>query len=244
MSSGLTCIVPLAGPDVVQPGGRIKPLSEVEGMPLVERAITSRRWWREGLVNSSGLIFVLRSDLPETAVIDRVLQTRFPGCRTVRLGGLTRGALLSAMAGSALVDRFDTPLCIDLVDILYEIDPGPVAAFLSDPGADGLVPWFRASEPSYSYLVTDDAGHVTETAEKRVISQRASAGTYFFRNAAVFLKAAAWSMTATRDGPNGGPVFVCPAYNGLIEAGGRIDAIEVHEVVPLSPAFHAPMGAG
>src|SRR5262249_8547387 len=93
-------------------------------------------------------------------------------------------------------------------------------------GAVALV--FESTNPAYSYLRTDSVGKVVEAAEKRVISQRASAGTYFFDRAATYLEALAHNLRHLEQVTHRGLFFVCPLYNGGLARGRRV----VREQVP------------
>ena len=234
----MMCIVPLAGPDVVHPTHGIKPLMAVDGLPLVEAALTGRPWWRQGLLRPEGLVFVLRRDLEASAELETVLRTRFPGAAFAWLGELSGGALWSALAGTALLRRPDAPLCIDLVDILYECDDLVADRFAADADLAAVVPWFESSESCYSYLRMDAQGRVSEAAEKRVISTHASAGSYFFRDAATWLDAAAHSIRHRDRLAHKGALFVCPSVMGLIEAGRTVTGVPVNHPRPVSKLFH------
>ncbi len=236
----MICVVPLAGADIVRANGCVKPLSEVDGTPLIERVLTSRPWWRDGVVASADLIFVLRADVPESAAIARFLDRCFVGAQKAYLNSPTRGALLSAVAGVSASARLEEPLCIDLADIIYDADAEQIDVWLADADSSGLIPWFRADDACYSYLAIDARGRVTATAEKRVISEHASAGTYFFRDVATFLEAAAFSIREQRRLAVSGNLFVCPSFNGLTQADRRVDQFEVKNVNPVSKLFRSP----
>jgi hypothetical protein len=233
MTLAMQCIVPLAGPDFVRPDGTLKPLCLVDGEPLLFRVLSSRRWHAH-LKTSSGLVFVVR-DLPETPAFCALVQDRYPHARFVTVSGLTNGALLSAAAGAALLHDYSVPLCVDLVDILYDVAQDPLRSF-DDPNCLGALPYFESTDPSYSYLVLE-GGVLKATAEKRVLSSHASAGTYFFRDVPTFLQAVA---SSTRNAPawaHRGALFICPAYNALVDRGHVIGLVSAN-VFPLSKYFH------
>jgi hypothetical protein len=230
-------IVPLAGPDFVHPTLGIKPLLPVDGEPLLRRVITSRPWWRSGDLQASGLIFVLR-DVPETSeVIDRI-EDWFPGSQKVILSSLTAGALMSVVAGVALVKDLTAPLCVDLVDILYETEDVMVDRFKDDENLGGIVPYFESQEACYSYLQMTDDRKVIRAVEKQVISNDASAGTYWFRDAATYLNAVSFSLRNATELSVKGVLFVCPAINYMIGVGQDVIGIPVGSVQPISKVFH------
>ncbi len=232
----MKAIIPLAGPDFVHPVHGIKPFWLVDGEPLVKRAITSRAWWKSGALKSEDMVFVLRR-CPEAETVSQQLEIWFPGSQRVWLSHLSGGALLSALAGTALLGTSDVPLCIDLVDLLYDSADTVVERF-SKSDVGGVVPWFQSQEACYSYFAVDEAGRVTGAVEKQVISTYASAGTYFFRNVSTFLGAAAHSQANPAAVAYKGILFVCPAMNGVIAQGKTVELTHVNNVRPVSKIFH------
>lgn len=230
-------IVPLAGPDFVHPTLGIKPLLPVDGEPLLRRVITSRPWWRSGDLRASGLIFVLR-DVPETTEVIERIDDWFPGAQKVIVSSLTAGALMSALAGVSLVKDFTVPLCIDLVDILYDTQELTIDFFQKDESIGGMVPYFTSEEPCYSYFEIDGSGAVAKAVEKQVISSHASAGTYWFRDAATYLNAVAFSLRHTAELSVRDVLFVCPAMNYLVSVGKKVIPVKVSGVRSISKIFH------
>lgn len=237
----MNVIVPLAGPDFIHPRFGIRPLVEVENEPLVRRAITSRPWWIDGTVGPSDLVFVLR-DLPEARTVEERLREWFPGARFVLLSDLTGGALLSALAGTALLSRPLAPVCVDLVDILYDCAT-PLSGLFADPSIGGILPCFQSNEACYSYAEIGMDGTVVRTTEKQVISSHASAGSYLFRDSPVFLRACAHSLDHADTLSYRGALFVCPAMNGVIAQGLRVIPAEVQNLRPISKSFAEKGGA-
>lgn len=233
----MSSIIPLAGPDFVHPTLGIKPLLPVDGEPLLKRVITSRPWWRSGDLQASGLIFVLR-DVPETSEVIDLINDWFPGSQTAILSNLTAGALMSVVAGVALVKDLAAPLCVDLVDILYETEDIMVDRFQYRANLGGIVPYFESNEACYSYLQMTDEKNIIRAVEKLVISNDASAGTYWFRDAATYLNAVSFSLRHVPDLSVKGILFVCPAINYMISRRQDVIGIPVSQVQPISKTFH------
>ncbi len=229
----MNVIVPLAGPDFVHPRFGVRPLFPLDGRTLIETALEGRPWMQSGEVAGADMIFVLR-ELPEAAQVSELLEARYPGCRFVRLGDLTGGALFSALAGAALISDA-RPVCIDLVDILFAWPSWRAADLWPAHGA--AAPSFTSDDPAYSYFEIDH-GLVRRAREKQVISRHASAGVYMFRDLAVFLDAAAHSVRNREALAHKGALFVCPAMNGVIAAGLSVVAPQVEDVRPIGKLFH------
>jgi hypothetical protein len=231
------CVVPLAGPDLYDPRHGAKPFVPCNGRTLIEATLGARPWLTGGALKTADIVFVLRQ-LEQTADILARLRSLFPGCHSVVVDRLTAGTVFSALAGVALQPRFDEPLVIDLADIVYRC-PDVQKHLLADPRVAGAIPWFRSADPAYSYLRIEDH-NVIETAEKRVISAHASAGTYFFRDASCFMRAATDVVAHPERHRLNGNFFVCPIYNRLAQEGWRIAEFEVFDVAAVSKQFHAP----
>ena len=219
----MKCIVPLAGPDVIHPVAGLTPLRMIDGAPMIERVLKSRVWARN--LKGEDYVFVVL-DRPEAALLTAFLAATWPGCAIVRLPHLTEGALLTALAGAAVLPAASGPVVVDLADIVFEGGDLP-SAWPETLG--GLVPCFASSEPRFSYLRLD-GDRVLETAEKRVISEAASAGVYVFRDLAVLIAAAAHSIAHREMLAHKGVLFVCPAMNGVIAQGLTVKAHWVDNV--------------
>jgi len=223
-------IIPLAGPDIFHPELGFKPLFTVDGMPLLRRVVTERRYLGE--VRRSILVF--RADPRLTQAHIAACTAMVPHAAALVLPHGTRGALLSALAGAALLETPEAPVCVDLCDILYRQADDPLA--LLRGGAAGALPYFTADHAGYSYLRMD-GDDVLETAEKRVISKQASAGTYYFSGVDALLRAAAWALAHPARATFNDSFFVCPAYNGLIAGGQRVVGFPVSDVTSVSSLF-------
>ncbi len=180
----MKCIIPLAGPDIFTDDYGLKPNYDIDGAPLIVKAIHSRSWYFNTLFEED-LIFVLR-DFDHLAEMRTLLQSNFPKANQVIIPTLTKGALMTSLAGTSLINDFSDPIIIDLVDILFSGDLNPVEIFNNDENVAGILPYFISDNPKYSYLEIDDNSNVLRTREKEIISQNASAGVYFFNNLQTF----------------------------------------------------------
>lgn len=228
-------VVPLAGPDFERPDGSIKADTLVDGRPLLEATLERRPWWGHGRAGPADVVFVLKDTLRARAYGEDALRSRYPGAGLVYISRTTGGTALSALAALSLIGDAEAPVCVDLVDIAYRSAFDQRAAFASkDVGAVALV--FPSQNPVYSYLRQDVSGDVVEAAEKRVISDQASAGTYFFANPSIYLKSMAHNLDHRQAVTHKGLFFVCPLYNGVIASGVRVVLEPVSEVVDIKTA--------
>jgi uncharacterized circularly permuted ATP-grasp superfamily protein len=84
---------------------------------------------------------------------------------------------------------------------------------------------FKSSHPKWSYARTDKSGKVLETAEKKVISENATVGIYYFKRGADFVKAA--EAMIHKNIRTNGEFYVCPTYNELLLEGKIIFIDEI-----------------
>ena len=221
----MKCIIPLAGSDIYTEEFGLKPAYEIDGEPLLVKAICSRYWYGETLFEED-LIFVIRN-IEQLDELISFLQSNFPKKRHVIIPEFTKGALMSVLAGAALVKDFTEPIVIDLVDILFSSSVRPVKTFNEDESIKGIIPYFHSDNPKYSYLKLDDDSNVIVTREKEVISNYASAGVYFFNNLQTFLNAATFSINHFTKVAHNDLLFLCPSYNGIITKKNKVKAVKV-----------------
>jgi len=219
-------VVPLAGPDFVSPEGAVKALIPISGEFLLQHVLASRPWASD--VN--GYTFILKDGDAARSFTEQYLRRWFPGSTVVFLSSFTRGAACSALAGVACQRDPHTPLIVDLADILYSSNLNVVDRLRGSSRCGALALTFHSTSPVYSFLRLDRTGRVVEAAEKKVISTNASAGTYIFRNSAIYLSAVAhaWENEFTQTYNN--LFYVCPLFNGVLAQGLEVELEAVTDV--------------
>jgi hypothetical protein len=104
---------------------------------------------------------------------------------------LTRGAAETALMGCMKLDP-DDPVVIMDCDFAFksqEYEKMVADAVEGRSDVAGGLLTFESQDPRYSYAKTGPDGYVMETAEKRVISNQAIWGAYFFGSAGTFVEA-------------------------------------------------------
>lgn len=209
----------------------IRPLYPYEGSTLLHRVLSTRPWREE--IATSDYIFVTREVLGVESLLD-YLNSEWPDCKVVLIPTVTDGAMLTALVGVALC-KDDEPILVDLADMQFgSCDPMPI--FSSQDGLGAIIPVFESTEPTYSYLISEN-GKVVGAREKIVIGNQASAGVYFFRNREIYLRAASYCM-AHRDLKHKGNYFICPMANGVLADGWQVATPSVSNVKPIGNIFH------
>jgi len=231
-------VVPLAGPDFELADGRVKAELTVQGQCLLRLALETRPWWIKRSVRESDLTFVLRTTPASRRFAMGRLKIWYPSAGVVFLDAPTRGAALSTLAGVSLIAHCNEALCVDLADMIYDLDFDSKLAF-EGSSAKGIGIVFDSSSPVYSYFQTDNSGRVTAIAEKRVISNNASVGTYLFASAGMFLRGLACNLA----NPNAVTVrslfYVCPTMQGLLDEGMMIELVKASNVRDATNLFRS-----
>lgn len=123
----------------------------------------------------------------------------------------------------------ENPLLIHNCDTHVPATDEALGTALRDfPESDGLIPVFDATDPGFSYVQIGPDGWATKVAEKEVISNHATAGTYYFRRGIDFLWAADGMIRDDRRVR--GEYYVLPAYQYLIDRCMKIRIVQPNAV--------------
>jgi dTDP-glucose pyrophosphorylase len=136
----------------------------------------------------------------------------------VTLDGPTSGQAETALLGMKFLDD-SSPLLVTNCDTFFTNN------FTEPVNSHGLIGTFKSTNPAYSYVKTLD-GLITETAEKEVISDRATAGLYYFSNKQIY-------KYAYHKSDQRGEKYIAPIYNALIKDQFTVREFQVDTVAPL-----------
>ena len=143
----------------------------------------------------------------------------------VKLKGITEGAACTLLTAKEYIDN-KVPLLSFNSDQMIDYDPNETYSRLSLH--DGGMPCFKGEGPKWSYAKTDEDGYVTEVAEKKQISNDATAGYYYWSRGSDFVKFAEQMIEA--DDRLNNEFYVAPVYNYAVKAGKRIVITQVDKV--------------
>lgn len=186
-----------------------KPLIDVHGKTMIEAVVENLR----PAVPHHFIFICLREQYEKYDfynVFKNVTDNKFS---VVLLGGPTHGAAVTVLSAIEHINN-DSELIIANADQYLEWDIGDFIADARKRNLDGSIVTFKASHPKWSYARIDANNCVVETAEKKVISDKATAGIYYFKTGADFVQAAQEMVKKNIRHDN--QFFVCPAYNELI----------------------------
>lgn len=198
-----------------------KPLIEVDGAPMFQRALRSFDPWS----GEKAVVVVVRADDDAEHGLARQVVAAEPAASIVLLDHDTRGAVETCLEARRLLDP-DEPLVIMDCDIAFESPEyfRVLEAAVERQDLDGLLLSFRSTQPRYSFAEVGGDGLVVRTAEKQAISSDALMGVYSFTRAAVFLEAADRLMARQIDSAMP-EYYVSLVFNELIATGRRVGLV-------------------
>ena len=108
----------------------------------------------------------------------------------------------------------------------------------ADLNGDGLLLTFKSNSSNYSYAKVNEDGYVTETAEKKAISNNACVGIYGFKKGSDFCKYAREMIEHDLRTKN--EFYISPLYNLFIEDGKKIltEPVDKMHVFGTPDEFH------
>ena len=194
-----------------------KPLIELRGVPLFQRAI--------GSVVLPGVemkySFIVRQEHIDKQHINRLIQDILPEARIFSVLKTTRGAVETCLVAEAAIDDDDAVVVMDcdleFRSVGYNQLVSKALSLPADEADGGALVSFESDNPRYSYALVDDGGRVLRTAEKEPISNHALCGAYFFGSGKDFKRIAHQLLD---DGTHGKAEFyVSLLYNYLLAEG-------------------------
>lgn len=225
----MNVLVPLAGPDFLGPDGVLKGCEFFQGEPMLKKILQTRPWAN----HVERYIFIFQNEPECFQFYEEYLKEWFPFSTSVFLNATTSGASLSALAGLSLISNFHSSLIVDLADIYFELNSEfYVDQFIRGEYQNGAFT-FHSHKPCYSYLKFSGDGDFLEAAEKKVISDRASAGVYYFSSPAAYCEAIAWHVSEGTNYCYNDLFYVCPLLTGLSKRGQRVTEIPVSNIIDL-----------
>jgi HAD superfamily hydrolase (TIGR01509 family) len=211
----LNVLIPMAGAGTrfAQQGYTFpKPLIEVNGKPMIEVVVNN-------LNVDAHFIFLVQKDHYEQYNLKYLLNLIAPGCDIVQVDGITQGAACSTLLAKDLINN-DNPLIIANSDQFVEWNSNECMYAFSADEIDAGILTFESHHPKWSYAKLNDDGFVLEVAEKKVISDNATVGVYYWKHGSEYVKYA--EQMISKDIRVNNEFYVCPVFNEAIADNKKI----------------------
>ena len=100
-------------------------------------------------------------------------------------------------------------------------------AMAADDISGGIVT-FEATHPKWSFAKLGNDGFVSEVAEKKPISNIATAGIYYWTHGSNYVKYA--EQMIEKDIRTNNEFYVCPVYNEAIQDGKKVKIFQIEKM--------------
>ncbi len=195
----------------------------IRGKPMVQWATDSLSF-----IKDSEFIFVCLRDHEEIFNISKKLENLYRNRATILfVDHITQGAAETALLAKKLINS-DEELIISNTDQYFVSKEFKKEINASQKRYTGLIPFFEATHPRWSFAKINGDGFVTEVAEKVPISNHATVGVYYFKFGRDFVWGA--EEMIKKDIRRNNEFYVCPVYNELIGRGAKIKAVQTDEM--------------
>jgi len=206
----LNVIIPMAGA-----GSRFKaagytfpkPIIDVMGKLMIQLVV-------ESLNVKANFIYIVQKEHREKYNLDALLGLITPNCKIVEVNGLTEGAACTLLLAKEHINN-GNPILISNSDQYIEWDSNEFFYKMNESDADGGIVTFKATHPKWSFAKLDKLNNITEVAEKKPISDNATAGFYYWKKGSDFVDYAEQMIEKNIRVNN--EFYTCPVYNEAIQ---------------------------
>jgi dTDP-glucose pyrophosphorylase len=198
-----------------------KPLIDVAGKTMIEVVIKNLK-----PTIPHRFIFICQREHYEKYDLHNIFKNATGGndFDVVQINGVTAGAACTVLCAKQFIDN-ENDLLIANSDQFIDFQPDAFIEEARQDDTDGLIMTFESSHPKWSYARVDKDGKVTEVAEKKLISNHATTGIYYFRQGKDFVSGT--EAMIKKDCKHNGEFYVCPVYNELILQGATIRTSDI-----------------
>ena len=222
MENRLNILVPMAGA-----GSRFaaagydlpKPLIDVRGKPMIQHVV-------DNIGLDGKYIFIVQKEHYEKYSLKYILKLIKPDCEIIIIDSLTEGAACTTLLAKELIDN-DQPLLIANSDQWIDWSPEHFMSYVKRRNADGSILSFISESPKHSYSKIED-GYITEVAEKKVISNHATVGIYYWKKGSEYVRCA--EEMIQKDIRHNNEFYVCPVFNEAIKDGKKVKIFNIENM--------------
>lgn len=190
-----------------------KPLIEIEGRPFFYWATRSI----EKFVKLEDITFVVLQDHVNRFSLDSLIKKYFPSANIVVIPEVTSGPVFTCLEGIKNITD-DKPIIFNDCDHMFKSEALYDLMNSTDDCIAGALVTFESNLPHFSYVNYDDDGNIIGTIEKKVVSNHAICGAYYYQSVALFKEVAEEYI---RNCPYK-ETFLSGMYNIMCERGMKI----------------------
>ncbi|MBS3076658.1 glycosyltransferase family 2 protein [Candidatus Pacearchaeota archaeon] len=197
-----------------------KPLIDVYGKPMIQLVV-------ENLNTEGNFIFLVKKEHYDKYSLHHLLNLISPGCKIVLVKNPTAGAAATALLAKEFINNKDS-LLIANADQFIEWNSNEFFYAMAADECDGGVLTFNSTHPRWSYVRLGENGFISEAAEKKVISDIATVGLYYYKKGSDFIKYA--EQMIQKNLSFNGDFYICPIFNEMIADGKKVRPFKVNKM--------------
>ena len=183
-----------------------KPLIDVNGYPMIKRVV-------DNINVKSNFIFIVQKEHRDKYNLDIILNLISNNCKIIEVDGVTEGAACTTLLAENLINN-DKSLLIVNSDQIIDWDSNIFFYKMNELNCDGGIVTFNSNSDKWSYVKTE-YGKVVEVSEKKVISNTATCGIYYWRYGSDYVKYA--KQMISKNIRTNNEFYVCPVFNEYIK---------------------------
>ncbi|KKS84817.1 MAG: Nucleotidyl transferase [Parcubacteria group bacterium GW2011_GWA2_43_11] len=221
----LLIVIPMAGMGkaFVEAGYAFpKPLVDIEGKTMIEFVINNVK----PSIPHKFIFVVLKEQYDKFDFYNIFKNATNNSFEVVTVGNSTQGAAITALSAIQHIDC-DNEVLLANADQFLECKIEDFIKEARKKKVDGYIMTFNSSHPRWSYVRTDEKGHVIEAAEKKVISNHATVGLYYYKSGKMLVSAL--KSMVKKNITHNNEFYICPAFNEIILQGGNVGIFEIPE---------------
>ena len=190
-----------------------KPLIEINGKPMLYHAFQSVK-----NVPYEKVIFIALKEHEQTYGVSKLIKEQIvTDFELILLDDVTEGQLCTVLTAS----HFFQPNQSILIAASDSYIESNIAEEVKRSTTDGIISVINLPGEQWSFAKTDETDRVIEVAEKMRISDHASTGIYYFKDAKRFEKQA--QQLIQQKETTKGEYYIMPLYNKLIAESAQIE---------------------
>ena len=197
-----------------------KPLIDVKGKPMIQVVA-------DNINIDAKHIFIVQKSHYEKYNLENTLRAIVKNCEIIQVDGVTEGAACTTLLAKELINN-DEPLLMANSDQFMEWDSNKFMYSMIGDTIDGGILTFESTHPKWSYAKLDDAGFVSEVAEKNPISNLATVGVYYWSKGSDYVKYA--EQMIEKDVRVNNEFYVCPVFNEAIADNKKIKIFNIEKM--------------
>ena len=183
-----------------------KPLIDVKNKPMIQMVV-------ENINIEAKYTYIVRKEHYEKYNLKYLLNIITQDCNIIQVDSITEGAACTVLLAKDIINN-KNPLLIANSDQFIEWDSSEFMYSMTSGNSDGGILTFESTHPKWSYALVNEDNNIIDVQEKKVISNIATVGIYFFKQGSDFIKYSKQMIDKNIRVNN--EFYVAPVYNEAI----------------------------